>query len=265
MEPRLVRRDFVPVDTPCARLASDGRTHTVRSGKAWIIEKNGVERPYGPACAAEIMGGAFAAARRMAPDLTTHDLMKDEGGGEGGAGGSDGGGRGERDGELHRHALAAAYLTLRNTALASVPEINPAVNNYDQLVALHSSYQAKHALTSDEVDAVLRIEDAAQNKAYVFCRRNLMTVYAAYHQLQRLRKKARREIGSIEQKPWKNQEAQKARVERLEGNIARIDSVCSQLLKKLYISDAQVKMVGLELPVDAFPPDRCNPPKRPAT
>lgn len=263
LEPRLMRRDFVPVDTLCARLSSDGKNHAVRSGKAWIIEVNGVERPYGPNCAAEILGDAFAAAKSIVPDLTRHDLMKlDEPGHEGGCGGGGGRrGRGEEshDKEQQRHALAAAYLVLRGAALATVRGVNPGVNNYGALVDLYSRYRANHSLTADEVEAVLRIEAAAEARAYVFSRKNLMTVYAAHHQLLRKRKEAERDLDKMMERIWADRTAYNMRLERLKEHASRIDSVNSQLLKKLYISTAQIKMTGLELPTGSFPPNKCRP------
>jgi hypothetical protein len=193
----------------------------------------------------------FSAAKRYVPDLTHHDLtrLEEEGDHSGGVGGA---GASVADQAERRHALAAAYLSLRGTALASISGIHSGVSHFGPLADLHAKYVANHALTTAEVDAVLRIEVAAHNKAFVFGRENLMTVYAAHHQLLRKRKETLSKLAETERSTWRDRDARDRRVAQLKDWLGKIDSISGQLLRTLSLSSKQVRMLELALPENAF-------------
>jgi hypothetical protein len=262
MGKRLLRRDFVSTDTVCSKLSTDNREHKLYSGKAWVIEINGVLGKYGPNCAAAIFGHSqFREAKRMAPDLTVHDLTEydeaEEGAG-GGASSQPGVVASDHDDNARRYRDAAQYLELRMGALASIPGINASVRGYGALIDLYKDYCAIRSLAPAKVDSIHQIETGAKNKAWLLCRKNLLDVYAAYHQLLRQQKQLRSKVVQMKKKPWKDQEAHRRRVTWLQSRLTMVDSVTVQLLRKLYITPKQIEMLDLKLPKGAFPPERCQ-------
>lgn len=251
MSNQLIRRDFVLANSPCARPDDLGREHLLRSGKAWIVRWNGVEQALGETCATILLGvEEFAAARKVAPDLTTHDLSREENiGHTNGSGGRPGPDTGEAE---QKHRLAAAYVLLRGHALANIPGVNSGVAGSDVLQRLYQAYRDANCLDANQVDQTFRLEAAAAAKASRFSRSNLLDVYAAHHQLLRRAAAAEEAVEYHQTAAWHDKDRHRDRLVSLLKKAERIKSVHRQVLANLTISSKQIAMCELELREDAF-------------
>ncbi|HTV87182.1 MAG TPA: hypothetical protein VME63_17420 [Dyella sp.] len=244
----LLRRDFVPFDTYCAIQGKDQKRHRLRSCRAFVIDMNGNQEFVGPGCASALLGHTeFLAAKRLAPDLTTHDLTTDEQSGHAGDGVEAGAG-GAVDEASRRHSYAAGYLHLRATALGLLPGIRSGVAAFGPLVELHAQFNVANRLTTDEVNRVLHIEEAARAKAWIYSRMHLMDVYSAHHQMLRRKSEAVRDI-----------QRHADRANSLERWAKTLQSIHAQLLQTLFISEKQIKACKLNLRPEAFDAEKCNP------
>lgn len=259
MENVLLRRDFVPLDTYCAIQGKDGKCHRLRSGRAFVIAMSGKEEFVGPGCADALLGHTeFLAARRLAPDLTTHDLTVDEHSGHAGEGVEVGAG-GAVDEDSRHHSYAAGYLYLRTTALGLLPGIRSGVAAFGPLVDLHVQFNAANRLTTDEVNRVLHIEEAARAKAWIYSRMHLMDVYSAHHQMMRRKSEAARDIQRHADRAWRNANKHAERASSLERWAKTLQSIHTQLLQTLFISEKQIRACKLNLRPEAFDVEKCDP------
>lgn len=255
----LLRRDFAPLDAYCAIQGKDGKWHRLRSGRAFVIAMSGKEAFVGPGCADALLGHTeFLAARRLAPDLTTHDLTKDEEPGHAGGGVEMGIGSAV-DENSRRHSYAAGYLYLRGTALGLVPGIRSGVAAFGPLIKLHARFKAANQLTSDEVSEVLNIEAAAQAKAWIYSRMHLMDVYSAHHQMLRRKSEAARDTQRHADRVWRNATERAERAASLKSWAKTLQSIHTQLLQTLFISEKQIRACKLNLREGAFNVEKCSP------
>lgn len=162
----LSRRDFVPFDTVCARKGSDGKTHRIRTGKAYIfLDENGAEHPCGPHCASQWVEDKALISR--VPDLTTA-LSGAEGESSSSSAGSTGGGS-----KADPRKKAEAYVLLRQTPLIENTNIR-----HDALNAAYQEMANQGALETNTCDFVLRFMRGAAEKFPKFGYDNLTAVYA---------------------------------------------------------------------------------------
>jgi hypothetical protein len=241
MEQRLIRKDFVPTDTPCAANCAI----PLSSGIAWIAGDGDIEAAYGPTCIRKVVGNvAFDEARKDVPDLTLRMAQQPARGGTAKRRSSlvetaknDGeiGSEQALDEEMEASRLseAAAYLVLRLGRLSGLAGISKDLTSYAGLQTYFEYYKVHGTLGTGEVAHVLAVENKARNQRYKLCRENLLDVYATYHCLSRI---ALRQRGT---------------------ELAWTKSIREALLRRLWLSQPQIRSVsGLTVHKDAFLPER---------
>lgn len=181
-----IRIDFVEPGTACTRPSSNGRHHGFPTGKATFLldEDSGQEHPFGPTCAGIKVGDS--AALRRTPDFTTRDfspVQSIEGDPRPG-GGPGGGGRDEASDAEKDLAFAKRYLMLRMDRVANLPGIQSGVC-FAPLAEIYAEFETTRQLSDDQVRRIIAVEKSEKTPA-IYRSNNLLDVYTAYVQLNRL-------------------------------------------------------------------------------
>jgi hypothetical protein len=186
-----IRIDFVEPGTQCKRVSSNGKHHGFPTSTATFLldESSGQEYPFGPTCAAMTVDDK--AALRRIPDFTSRDFSPSQNieGDPRPAGGSGGGVREASTDAEKDQAFAKRYLMLRMDRVANLPGIQPGVR-YAPLEKIYAEFQATRRLDDDQVRHIIALEKSEKTPA-IYRSNNLLDVYTAYVQLNRLIKTVR--------------------------------------------------------------------------
>lgn len=212
---RLLRIDFVPPNIRCAK---PGCGRPLKQG--YIVLEDGLERAYGPECIQSIFSKE---AVRQSPDLTRRERQTSHGKRAGTAAlRPDEAGE---DFETQRRR-ASEYLLLRVDRMVRVCGVTDPGIPWEPLVPLLQRLLQGRSLTPEEVQRVMKTENHTPEKFRLV---NLLDVYAAYAQIER-----------------------KSRGAKKESSIEFWRSLQRHLQSKLFLHPGQITKAGIVLPEGAF-------------
>lgn len=215
---RLLRIDFVAANACCAK---PGCGRPLKRG--YIVLEDGIEKAYGPECIQSFFSKEEV---RQAPDLTRRERQTTQGKRAGSAGlhppiaGDDG-----DDFETQRRR-ASEYLFLRVDCMVRVCGVTDPGIPWEPLVPLLDRLRQGQSLTPEDIQRVMKTENHAPEKFRLI---NLLDVYAAYAQIERKRRGAKKK-NSIEF--WQ--------------------SLQRHLRSELFLHPGQITRAGIVLPEGAF-------------
>lgn len=220
------RKDFIEPDARCARRSSDGRVHGFPSGKAFILrDQNGNEYAYGPAC---VLHEVNKEALVGIPDFTSRDVDDLDDNEEGGPTFK---GRGglvvEQDDQQKQLSTAKRYLFLRMEKVGNLLDVQPGVK-YLPLNDIYIEYRRSGQLDLDQAKHILAIERSDKTPVRMKTV-NLLDVYTAHFKLSKM-----------------------IMLSANVKNKAFLESIRSQLIKNLSLTQRQVEAAGLRLHTSAF-------------